>query len=336
VSASGEAAGVVALAIAEARSSFPAIRFESTDVVLRDETAGVVAASDAIAGLAARARALGATILEGTRVVRIDRSRDPIRVETDRRTLLAERVVITAGAWVPRLVRPLAPPLAVARQTVAYLELAGDPGASELGRFPIWAFLGGGRNGMFYGLPAFGRPGVKAARHETEGGRDDPDAGTAEDVRGSGARRAAVDSNRGRPVPPDPRALEAVRAFFARRFTIPVTRIVGAETCLYTNEANEDFILDLWPGDPRIAVGSPCSGHGFKFGPLVGRILAGLVLEGRTDVPEFERARARFALRPASPPHPRTPPRGARNEGPPAATADSVPSLAPRSRTSPQ
>jgi glycine/D-amino acid oxidase-like deaminating enzyme len=49
-----------------------------------------------------------------------------------------------------------------------------------------------------------------------------------------------------------------------------------------------------------VVVGSICSGHGFKFGPLAGRLLAGLVMDGATGVPEFERHREVFAV-PAGP-----------------------------------
>jgi sarcosine oxidase len=48
-------------------------------------------------------------------------------------------------------------------------------------------------------------------------------------------------------------------------------------TCLYTTTANEDFVIDR---RGPLVIGSPCSGHGFKFTPLVGRMLADLA-EGR-------------------------------------------------------
>ena len=50
------------------------------------------------------------------------------------------------------------------------------------------------------------------------------------------------------------------------------------------------------PGHPNVVVGSACSGHGFKFGPLVGRLLANLVVDGTSGVPEFERVREAFAV----------------------------------------
>ena len=48
------------------------------------------------------------------------------------------------------------------------------------------------------------------------------------------------------------------------------------ETCLYTNMPDHSFVVER---QGRVVVGSACSGHGFKFAPLVGRELAALALE---------------------------------------------------------
>ena len=64
----------------------------------------------------------------------------------------------------------------------------------------------------------------------------------------------------------------------------------------------EDFVIDHWPGDPRVAFASACSGHGFKFAPLTGRILAELVVNGRADVPGGPDTASLFALRRAAVP----------------------------------
>ena len=49
-------------------------------------------------------------------------------------------------------------------------------------------------------------------------------------------------------------------------------------SCRYTMTPDEDFILDTHPEHPQVVVASPCSGHGFKFAPEIGRILAALAL----------------------------------------------------------
>jgi sarcosine oxidase len=188
--------------------------------------------------------------------------------------LLAERVVVTAGAWAADLVPELAARVSVARQHVGYFRLDAPDDQMAPPAFPVWVHLGAPGVGSHYGLPSFGHPGVKAAYHRTSHVSDDPE------------ERAE----------PDAAELERVRAFLALQLTLPVAETLHAECCLYTNTPDEHFLLGELPGDPRIVVGSPCSGHGFKFGPLIGRLLAGLVTEGRTGVPEFDRVRATFAL----------------------------------------
>ncbi|HLX67405.1 MAG TPA: hypothetical protein VKR41_10430, partial [Puia sp.] len=46
----------------------------------------------------------------------------------------------------------------------------------------------------------------------------------------------------------------------------------AASVCQYTNTPDEDFIIDEYPGAPQILILSPCSGHGFKFSSVVGKI----------------------------------------------------------------
>ena len=260
---------------AEGRRRFPQFRFEGAAGVLLDHTAGAIDAPAALAALARLARRGGAEIFEETPVLRIDPLRAPIEVETARGLFRAERLVVAAGAWAGELLPFLKARLRPARQTVAYFHPEGRAEDYRIGRFPVWVYLGEEENDHYYGMPEFGREGIKVARHLAQEIEDDP-----EEVLGEA----------------DPARIEELRAFLAREFTAPPRRLAGWEHCLYTNTATEDFLLDLHPENPRIAVGAGFSGHGFKFGPLTGRVLAELVLNGRTSVPEFERAREAFSL----------------------------------------
>ena len=57
------------------------------------------------------------------------------------------------------------------------------------------------------------------------------------------------------------------------------------QTCLYTNTRDLHFMLDRHPKYANVVIGSPCSGHGFKFGPVLGQILAALALREQPPVP---------------------------------------------------
>jgi sarcosine oxidase len=74
---------------------------------------------------------------------------------------------------------------------------------------------------------------------------------------------------------PDAEIAERTAAWVERRFRGAGTPM-RVETCLYTTRANDEFLLER---RGRIVVGSPCSGHGFKFAPVVGARLAALVAE---------------------------------------------------------
>lgn len=265
-------ADVERLGPAEARRAFPAFRFLDAAGALRDRTAGIVAAADAIAALRGACARAGVRIVEGVRVRSIDPTRDAIPVETDAGTFLADRLVAAAGPWSGELVPEVRRGLTVRRQTVGYFRLE-DPAAGLPGAFPPWIYAGA--DGLLYGVPAFAGDGIKAARHAVAGPADDPEA-------------ACV---------PDPAEVAAVRAFLDAELVPRVAALERAETCLYTCTPTEDFVIDLHPANALIAVGAGFSGHGFKLGPLTGRLLAELALRGRTSVPEFEESRAVFSAR---------------------------------------
>jgi sarcosine oxidase len=79
--------------------------------------------------------------------------------------------------------------------------------------------------------------------------------------------------------PEDARILQE---FTARHFPDGSGPILSLIACMFTNTADEHFVLDLLPGNPQVVVASPCSGHGFKFSSVVGEILADLSDSGTT------------------------------------------------------
>lgn len=258
------------LEVDAARRMFPQFRFPNASAVLRDLTGGVIAAGETIGRLASMIVRNGVKLYEGTRVLNVDSSGHPIKVSTDKGDILAERLVIATGAWTKQLV-PVVEPI---RQTVGYFKLRGPWNDYQIGRFPNWAFIGDSQ--VFYGLPEFGSEGIKVSQHVTAGKSDDPEV---------------------RVTTADLKQLDILEEFIQGHFVDPIEKLVHAETCFYANTPTEDFIIDLLPKDERIAVGLVCSGHGFKFAPLTGRILSELILHGRTTVPEFEEVRELFSMR---------------------------------------
>jgi sarcosine oxidase len=153
--------------------------------------------------------------------------------------LRARVAVVTAGAWAPALVGMDAAPT---RETSSYFT-ADEPFPSVLDT-TVEAISG-------YALVAPG-VGLKAGLHQT-GPVVDPDD----------------------PGAPDEAIAAGTAEWIARRFP-GVSEPIRTETCLYTTRTNDEFVLER---RGRIVVGSPCSGHGFKFAPVVGARLAALAIE---------------------------------------------------------
>ena len=262
------------LTVADARRAFPSLRFADDAEILRDRTGGVIAAGETLRALHRLVVRGGGEVREETRVLEIDRGADPIRVVSDRGMLLAERVVIASGPWLRELVPAVRSEVTVVPQVVEYFRL-GVPASS----IPGWVHFGGEDSGVTYALAEVDRDALKAGLHVTRGADAHPDA----------------------VEPPPPGATDPLRVVLERVLATPILESLGVERCLYTTTPTEEFVIDHWPGDSRVAFASACSGHGFKFAPLTGRILAELVIHGRADLPSGRHSASLFALRPPTP-----------------------------------
>jgi len=161
-----------------------------------------------------------------------------------------EVVVVTAGAWAkPLLARAgIDLPVVPTSETVSYFRLETDS--------PVPSLVDFKPGGLGHGTYALADPvhGLKLGIHMS--GRPlDPDD----------------------PPGPDPALVEQMQETAARYFPRAETKPVALDTCLYTRTDDERFILER---HGRVVVGSACSGHGFKFAPVVGERLADLVTAG--------------------------------------------------------
>ncbi|MFC4456408.1 N-methyl-L-tryptophan oxidase [Deinococcus sonorensis] len=211
--------------------------------------AGILNPSLTLELLTAMTRALGGTLLEQTRVQRLDLS-DPHApvVETSAGRFEAGRVVIAAGGWLPNLLPDLAGRFRVTREQVVFFR-PQRPEAFALGRFPMfiqWTVP------EVYGFPMFHLPGVKVGLHISgpEVNPDHPDGG------------------------PQPELTATMRRFLQRHLPDAAGPEMQTQTCLYTTTRSGDFVYDQHPASPHVLLVSPCSGAGFKFMPVHGEIVA--------------------------------------------------------------
>jgi sarcosine oxidase len=242
----------------------PVFGLPPTDDVVFEPDAGLLSAARAISIQVELARHLGGDsteVMEGSTVRRIDLESERPRLILDDQAIETERLIVTAGAWTGRLLPAMAESLQPTRQQVLYFR-PSDPSPFSIGRFPAFIYKGSGELDSYYGMPECLGMGVKAARH---GGPDvDPDRDD----------RIAEASY-----------VEDVRGFLSRTIpTLAEAPIDRTEICLYTMTEDENFRVGLLPGRSDVIVASPCSGHGFKFSCLIGRVLADLATAGETSI----------------------------------------------------
>jgi sarcosine oxidase len=200
----------------------------------------------------------GATLHTNERVASWERRSGEIVVRTDRSSYATRRLVVTAGPWVGDVVRQLGPLVTVERQVVLWVR-PRVPEHFQPDRFPV--FYLHGDEGSFYGLPLLGEHGMKIGKYHHLGQVVDPDR----------VDRVGHDEDEA-----------PLRRALARYFPDADGPTISLQTCLFTNTADEHFIIDAMAGEPGVFVAGGFSGHGYKFCSVVGEILADLALDGRT------------------------------------------------------
>ena len=138
-------------------------------------------------------------------------------------------------------------------------------------RLPVW-ILETETDGSFYGFPYDPGAGLKIARHHSE---------VFVSVDAVDRTLTAADEAR-------------IRTFTRALMPGVDGALLDAAICLYTNTPDGDFILDTHPVAPGLAYASACSGHGFKFAPVIGEAVADLALTGTSPLPIGHFRAARF------------------------------------------
>lgn len=236
---------------------FPAFRVAGDVTAVFDPHAGIVHASRSVATLQMHARVAGAQLRPRCPVSALDDSGDGVVLSTPAGPVHAGTVVLCTDAWTNKLLAPLGAvvPLRVMQEQVTYFA-PDTPNEFVPGAFPVWIWEG---NPCFYGFPAYGEPTIKAARDVSEV-LTDPDART---------------------FVPNPERLEQLRAFMLA--TVPGSGpALRTVTCQYSLTPDRDFVIDTVPDHPKLILGLG-AGHGFKFTPTFGRVLADLATAGTTD-----------------------------------------------------
>jgi sarcosine oxidase len=184
-----------------------------------------------------------------------------VTVRTANGVFSTERLVITAGPWAPKILSALAMPLRVTRQVLYWFEPSESIENFKEGRLPVYLFERASGERIVYGFPLTGpaEEGVKVAIHGSD------EVCTADTVR----REISRSDEQG------------IRQQLAHTVPSLAGRLLRAETCLYTMTPDENFIIDAHPQHASVLLAAGFSGHGFKFAPVVGEIIAERIVDGR-------------------------------------------------------
>lgn len=250
----------------EVRRRFPTFDPAPGELALYEERAGFVRPEETVAAHLDLAARDGADLRFGVRLLGWEETPDGVRVRTSDGEFTAGHLVLSPGAWAPGFVDL---PLRVERQVQFWFAPPG--GVEPFVDHPVYV-TAGAQGEQIYGFPAIDGPGggVKVAFFRR--GRDaDPDA----------LDRVVTDAE-----------AEEMRARVARTLPSLAGPLVAAVPCMYTTTPDEHFVIHR-TGPVTTACGF--SGHGFKFVPVIGEILADLATTGTTPLPIdlFDPARLR-------------------------------------------
>jgi glycine/D-amino acid oxidase-like deaminating enzyme len=240
------------LSKADLARDYPLVESANIDEAYSLESGGVLFADRIVAALAKRLAARGVEIRAQTRVADLDPDSGFVTL-ADGTVVGADALVVAAGPWIPRLVPSLARRVKPSRQMLAYLIPPDD-------LKPLWQtgpmVLYRDPKVGFYMVPPRDGTGLKIGDHGFSL-TGDPDG----DREGTEAEMAL--------------ALAACGRQLKRFDEYRVDRLMA---CFYTVEPHEKFVIE--PAGLSTYVMSPCSGHGFKFGPLLGSAVAGAIDAG--------------------------------------------------------
>ena len=255
------------LSAAEIRRRYRTLVPDDDVVAVSDPAAGVLRPELAVGAQLRLAEAAGADLHFGEPVTGWSVApAGGISVVTERAEYRAERLVICPGAWAPALLGFTGMAFSPQRLVVTRFQPADGLAPFLPDRYPFWLWdIGdGGRlgfRGFLYGAPALDGPdgGVKLSRVDEQPCNADT------------VNRTVTAAE-----------VAEVVALLRPRLGVRLGPVVEASVCLWTNTPDHHFVLGPHPEHPDVLLAAGCSGHAFKFVPVIGEIVADLVVEGKT------------------------------------------------------
>jgi len=258
------------LTAAEVRTRWPQLAPPDAFIAGLEKEAGIVFPALSIATFMDAARKAGADLVLDASVETWTEGPGSVRVHTGTETYSAGRLLVAAGAWTGALLGLPQTVLTPKRVPVHWIDVPTDENF-QLGRFPVnfWQVPqenpGGDPAGYreFYTLPVTGAEARLKAAFHNELADCDPAALN---------REVSLEET------------EEISKMLARYLPGLENFYMTSHVCLYTMTSDGHFYLGRKPGSQHV-FGAALAGHGFKFAPVLGEILADLMMD---DSPEFD------------------------------------------------
>ncbi len=242
----------------ELQCRFPPFHFDGDFGAVLEHEAGFLYVEECVRSHIETAVRFGAELRFNESVKNWQASNSHIEVTTEQNRYSADRLIVTVGPWASHILGSWGQRLTVMRQTPHWFKTLNDQ-RFRRDRFPL--YIADVAEGCFYGFPVIDSFGHKVARHY---GADEQ-----ADVNSINRETDSADER-------------AIREFLAKHLPDANGPMTRGQTCIYTLTPDRHFILDRHPEFDRVTIAAGFSGHGFKFAPVVGEILADLALNGRT------------------------------------------------------
>lgn len=232
---------------------FPLFKVEDDPMAVWEPRAGILFPERAIQTHLDLAAKLGAHLRFNDPVREWEPLAEGVRVFTDANSYTSNHLVLSPGAWMNGLLPVPKLPLTVERQVLYWFKPVSHLELFRPDQFPIF-IRQYASNRFFYGFPDLG-DGVKVAFHH-QGGQVNPDS-LSQSV--------------------EQKEIDEMRRVLSQYLPDANGELLSTAVCMYTNTPDEHFILDYHPKFPQVVIASPCSGHGFKFSPVIGEMIAEMV-----------------------------------------------------------
>ena len=254
------------LSAEQIRDRFPQFNIQDNESGYYEPEAGFLRPEECIGVQLELAERSGADINKNEKVISFSEENDTVHVKTDKGEYEANKLIVSAGPWIPTFLdEEYSKYFKVIRQVLYWFDIKGSVDQYTPDRFPIFIWeLQGNKQGM-YGFPAIDgdHGGIKIASEQYE------TTTTADTV-----NREVTQEE-----------IEAMyENFVAPYFPGLSDTCVKAISCLYTVTPDSHFVIDTHPKYPSVIIASPCSGHGFKHSAAIGEALSQLVIDGKSKI----------------------------------------------------